>query len=178
MNFQAVERRRDYRLPFEEKIIFTDGESAATAYAVNISRGGVFAKTLDPFPLDTRGYIAFMLPHQSHSFCVRAKVAHLVFDKQRAEVECGMGVQFLEMTDSQKAIINLHILNEQRTYLELKKILAAERPDGALLAACLKKMPSLASLDLLGLRYRVNRICTIFETPLSVIETESSAKAG
>ena len=158
-----VERRREYRLPYDEKVIFTDGDKSATAYAVNVSRGGIFAKTLDPYPIDTTGFLAFFLPNHPQSFCVRAKVAHIVFDRQRCEVECGMGFQFVELDESHKSIMNLHILNEQRNYLELQKILAAERPDRAALAVCLKKMPALARLDLLGLRYRVNRICTIFE---------------
>lgn len=158
-----VERRREYRLPYEERVIFTDGQRSMTAYAVNISRGGIFAKTLEPYPIDTQGHVAFVLSGHPQSFCVRAKVAHIVFDRQRCEVDCGMGFQFQELSESQKSILNLHILNEQRNYLELKKILSVEKPDSGQLALCLKKMPSLAKLDLLALRYRVNRICTIFE---------------
>lgn len=168
-----VERRREYRLPYEDKIIFTDGDKSSTAYAVNVSRGGIFAKTLDPFPLDTTGYLAFMLPNHPQSFCVRAKVAHIVFDRQRCEVDCGMGIQFLDLNEAQKSIMNLHILNEQRIYTELKKVLAVEKPNSAQLATCLQKMPSLAKLDLLALRYRVNRICTIFEPPPSLEDDEA-----
>ena len=173
-----TERRREYRLPYEEKIIFTDGTKSLTAYAVNISRGGIFAKTLEPYPIDTAGYLAFMLPQHPQSFCVKAKVAHIVFDRQRCEVDCGMGFQFLELNESHKSILNLHILNEQRNYLELKKILSADKPDSVQLALCLKKMPNLAKLDLLALRYRANRICTIFETdPAPAATTDEKLSA-
>ena len=158
-----VERRKEYRLPYDEKIIFTDGSKSLTAYPANISRGGIFVKSLDPFPIDTVGFFAFFLPSHPHSFCVKAKVAHIVFDRQRCEVECGMGFQFLELGDSHKSILNLHMLNEQRSYQELKKILSEPRPDAGEVLKHTRNMPSLQKLDLLALRYRVNRICTLFE---------------
>lgn len=163
-----VERRKENRLPFKDKVIFTDGHKSATAHSVNISRGGIFAVSMDPYPIDTQVMLAFMLPSQSASFCVKAKVAHIVFDRQRCEVECGMGIMFLDLTDAQKSILNLHILNEQTAYLELKKVLANPKPDPALLQKYLKRIPSLQEPDILGLRYRVNRICTIFEPAPSV----------
>jgi hypothetical protein len=88
-----------------------------------------------------------------------------------------MGFQFLDLTDSQKSILNLHILNEQATYLELKKILAEVRPKSAEVNRCLKKIPALKDYDLLRLRYRVNRICTIFEPapdPFSEVNDEAA----
>jgi len=158
-----VERRKEYRLPYMEKVIFTEGHRSGTAYAANISRGGVFVTTLDPFPIDTQVHLAFCLPNQTASFCVKGKVAHIVFDRQRCEIECGMGFQFLELNESQKSTLNLHILNEQTTYMELKKILASKKPDSEEIAKHIRKLPNLARYDLLGLRYKVNRICTLFE---------------
>lgn len=158
-----IERRKEYRLPFGEKIIFSDGKKATTSYAANVSRGGLFVVSLDPYPIDTTGYLAFLLPNQPVSVCVKAKVVHIVFDRQRCEIECGMGFQFMDVNESQRSILNLHILNEQATYLELKKLLSEPRPDQIELEKTLRKMPSLARYDLLGLRYKVNRICTIFE---------------
>ncbi len=173
---QFIERRKENRLPFNDKIIFTDGHKTATAYAVNISRGGVFVMSLEPFPIDTQIFIAFCLPSHPTSFCVKGKVAHIVFDRQRCEVENGMGLQFLELDESQKSIMNLHILNQQSAYLELKKLLTSARPPATEIARCLKKLPTLSpSSDLLSLRYRVNRICTIFEPP--AVETQEGAGA-
>ncbi len=169
---QFIERRKENRLPFNDKVIFTDGQKSVTAYAVNISRGGVFVMSLDPFPIDTQIVCAFCLPGQASSFCVKGKVAHIVFDRQRCEVENGMGLMFLELDESQKSTLNLHILNQQSAYLELKKLLLAERPAASEIARCLKKIPTLSpTSDLLSLRYRVNRICTIFEpSPIEVAE--------
>lgn len=158
-----IERRKEYRLPYHDKVIFTDGNKSATAYAINVSRGGLFVTSLDPLPIDTQIYMAFLLPNQPKAFCVKGRVAHIVFDRQRCEVECGMGLMFLELNDSQKSILNLHILNEQSNYLALKKLLQEVEPNTVEVQKRLKHMPHLQRYDLLGLRYKVNRICTIFE---------------
>jgi len=163
---QFIERRKEARIPFNDKVIFTDGQKTSTAYAVNISRGGVFVMSLDPFPIDTQIFLAFCLPSHPTTFCVKGKVAHIVFDRQRCEVENGMGLMFLELDESQKSIMNLHILNQQSAYLELKKLLTSERPAPSEITRCLRKIPTLSpSSDLLSLRYRASRICSIFEPP-------------
>lgn len=168
---QFVERRKQHRLPYEEKIVFTDGQRSFTGYASNISIGGVFITSLDPFPIETQGYMAFFIPGLDRNLCLKAKVVHIVFDRQRCEIENGMGFMFLEMTEAQKHLLVVHVQGEQDAYLELKQILSAEHPNSAELARCLARLPHLRRHDLLALRYRVNRICTLFETP----ELESPA---
>ncbi len=162
---QLINRRREYRLPYFEKVIFTDGNRNLTAHAINISRGGLFVTTLDSFPIEASGFLAFMLSSHSRSLCIKARVAHVVYDRQRSEVECGMGLQFLEPTQVHLNILNLHILNDQNNYLALKELLKEERPNTLSLKQLKNKLPGLEHYDLLGLRYRVNRICTLFENP-------------
>lgn len=164
MSEHFVERRKEPRLPYSEKLVLTDGDSCRTAYAANISRGGFFVMSLDPFPLDTLVHLSFFLPHVSNSICLKGKVAHIVYDRQRCEVECGMGIMFLELGEAQKSILNTHILNEQKAYGELKKIFDSFPPDPAEIERCLKALPAMRKLDLIALRYKVNRIYTIFET--------------
>lgn len=158
-----VERRQEYRLPFDQKVLLTDGKIAKTAYASNISRGGLFLMTLDPFPIGTTVHLAFMIPQQPMSLCLKGKIAHIVYDRQRCEVECGMGVQCLELSEAHKSALNLHILNGKMAYLELKKLLTPAKPNLVEVERILKKVPSIKISDLSALRYRVNRICTIFE---------------
>ena len=158
-----VERRKEYRLPFFGKVIMTDGTKSVTAYAANISRGGAFVMTLDPYPIDTICHVSVLFPEQSQSLCFKAKAAHIVFDRHRCEVECGMGLQFVELAEFQRSILNVHILNQKAAYLELKQILAASNPNAGLVARFFKRLPHLNGLDLLALRYRVNRVCTLFE---------------
>lgn len=158
-----IERRKEYRLPYSSKIILCDGGRSATAYAANVSRGGLFIMSLDPFPIDTKLHMVMLLPDHPNSICLRAKVVHIVYDRQRCEVECGMGIQFIELNESHKSILNLHILNEKMAYMELRKLLAPAKPNMAEVIRWVKKLPTLREIDLAALRYRVNRICTIFE---------------
>lgn len=160
---QFVERRKENRLPFEDKIIFTDGKRTFTGYTTNISRGGVFVTSTEPYPIDTKGQLMIFIPGQKTSFCFKAQVVHIVFDRQRCEVDNGMGFMFQELADVHKKILDAHIREEEESYLKLKEILSAERPDSAEMAKWLKKLPHLKNMDLLGLRYKVNRICTLFE---------------
>ena len=164
MSDHFKERRKEPRLPYSEKIILTDGDSCRTAYAANIGRGGFFVMSLEPYPLDTIVHLSFILPHVSNSICLKGKVVHIVYDRQRCEVECGMGIMFLELKEAHKAILNTHILNEQKAYTELKKIFDTFPPDPSEIERCLRSVPALRKLDLLELRYKANRIFTIFET--------------
>jgi hypothetical protein len=125
--------------------------------------------SLNPSPIETVGTLVFMLPNHPTSLCMKVKVAHIVFDRQRCEVECGMGFQFLDVSKSHKSILNLHMLNEQAAYLELREILKDARPDSKSIARVIRRLPWLAGHDLLALRYRVNRICTIFDAAESRI---------
>jgi Tfp pilus assembly protein PilZ len=158
-----IERRKQYRLPFEDKVIFTDGNRSLTAYASNISKGGLFVTSVEPYPIETKGHIAFFLPGQDKCLSFKAKIVHIVFDRQRCEVDNGMGFMFADVTAEQQAVLNNHLEREQDAYLELKKVLSSERPNSEEISRCLKGLPSLRRHELLALRYKVNRICTLFE---------------
>ena len=162
---EFINRRREHRIPYFEKIIFSDGKNHLTAHPINISRGGLFITTLDSMPLETMGYLVFMLSSHSRSISIKARVAHIVYDKQRCEVECGMGLQFLDITRTQLNLLTLHILNDQNNYLELREALKDEKPNFITVSRIKSKLPGLDRYDLLGLRYRVNRICTLFDNP-------------
>ena len=160
---QFVNRRREHRLPYFDKVIFSDGKKYMTAHAINVSRGGIFVTTLDSFPIETTGHLAFTLSSHPKSLCAKVRVAHTVYDTQRSEVECGMGLQFLDITQVQLNLVSLHILTDQSHYLELREVLKDEKPDMANIKRLRSKLPGLDHYDLLGLRYRVSRICTLFD---------------
>jgi hypothetical protein len=164
MEKNFIEKRRFYRLPFSESLLVTDNQSAVVGGALNISRGGVFLKTLNPLPLDSIGHVSFVLPGQEKSICFKAKVAHLVFDRQRAEVDCGMGLQFVEIEEKHQRILDQYIESEKAAYESLNKVLKARRPVVSDIEKHLQQLSHLRELDLSQLRYRVARICTIFET--------------
>ncbi|NBX93527.1 MAG: PilZ domain-containing protein [Proteobacteria bacterium] len=177
MDKNFVEKRQFYRLPFGETLLMTDGNKTVVGGSLNISRGGIFLKTLEPLTLDSRGFISFMIPGHPKSLCLKAKVAHLVFDRQRAEVDCGMGLQFLEIDLSQQKLIDDYIDNQQSAYLALQKVVNQRRPSSTEIEYHLKQLSHLREMDLSSLRYRVNRICTIFEKSPS-LQAVGSGKVG
>lgn len=158
-----IERRMEYRIPFMEKAIFTDGKKTITAHCGNLSRNGIFLLTLDPFPIETEGHLLFMLPGQSENLCLKAKAVHIVQEKKKCEIESGMGIAFSELTSHSRSRLSLFILAEQMAYLELRDVLRAERPDNKVTQKLIQKLPWLKGLDLLAMRYRVDRICAMFD---------------
>lgn len=173
-NDKFINRRKEARLPYFDKVIVSSGGKYLTAHAINISRGGIFVTTMDAFPIDNTANAVFMLPNYSQTLSVRSRIAHIVFDKQRSEVECGMGIQFLELSQTHANLLNLCMLNDQKNYLELKELLSQEKPDFSSINNIRNKLPGLKHYDLLGLKYRVDRICTLFEPP-SVSSSSTAA---
>ncbi len=163
MALRASDRRKDYRLPFGGRTVLTDGRVTLTAYAGNISRGGMFLLTLTPFSIETPLNLSFLLPQHPGSLSLKGQIAHIVMDNKRCEVDCGIGVSFLELNDAQKTILNVHMANQKTAFLDLRKLLSLENPDLAEIDRYREILPTLKNLDLLALRYRVERVCTLFE---------------
>lgn len=165
-NNKFINRRKEPRLPYFDKVIVSNSGKHLTAHAVNISRGGIFITTMDAFPIDTNGYAVFMLPNYDRTLAIKTRIAHIVFDKQRSDVECGMGLEFLELRQTHSNLLNLHMLNDQKNYFELRDLLSQEKLDLLSINLLRSKLPGLSHYDLLGLKYRINRICTLFEQPV------------
>ena len=159
-----IEKRKYYRLPFGESSLLTDGKNTVVGGALNLSRGGIFLKTLNPLPINSYGYLSFVIPGQQNSVSLKVKVAHLIFDRQRAEVDCGMGLQFVEVSLRHQQFIDSYLQQIKNAYLELQRILKPRRPSVSEIEKQLALVKDLRGLDLSSLRYRVNRICTIFES--------------
>jgi len=124
---------------------------------------------MDSLPLGTIATLCFLLPNQPNTLCLKAKVAHVVCDRSRADVECGIGFEFLSITKEQKIALNLYLLNSKASYLELKKLLEPKIPDMVEIGRQIKSLPGLRH-DLLYLRYRINRICSLFEVDPTTLE--------
>lgn len=176
MEKNFVEKRQYHRLPFTKKLLLTDQKKSLVGGALNLSRGGLFLKTLNPFPIDSVGLVSFMLPGQEKSISFKAKVVHLVFDRQRAEVDCGMGIQFVDIELHHQKLLDEFLENEKTAYLALNEVLQNQRPSQAEVNIYLEQLSDLRGLELSELRYRVARICTIFESPLSQLQGSSGRR--
>lgn len=78
----------------------------------NISRGGLFIRTQDILPVGTEIEISFRLPN--HTKPIQSRVRVMWTYRQPASVamnSSGMGVQFLQIQDDDKAAIQAFITN-------------------------------------------------------------------
>jgi len=163
MNNHFIEKRQYYRLPFSESTLFTDGKNSIVGSALNMSRGGIFLKSLHPAPINSQGYLTLVIPGHKESISLKVKVAHLIFDRQRAEVDCGMGLQFMELSLGHQQMIDDYLEKIKQAYLALERILKARKPSVSEMEKQLELLPYLKGSDLSSLRYRVGRVCAIFE---------------
>lgn len=160
------EKRKQYRLPYESKILLLTQTKSSVAYASNLSFGGLFISTLNFFPVNQELTLYFTLPNSNTTLSAFGRVAHVVLDREHCEVECGMGIQFNFIKTSHQNLIIAHIEEEKKNYLELKKILDSKRPNQADIDTYVKRLPYLQKYqELLVLTYRVNRIATLFLPP-------------
>ena len=68
------------------------GDQKRTATTVNISLGGLFVETTEPFPLQTRLQIRFKIPTQPDPIEVSGEVRWV--EPGAAGLPCGMGIRF------------------------------------------------------------------------------------
>ncbi len=93
------ERRLGNRLDKVFSIYITGPWGTSFGIARNISEGGMFIETPDPYPLGSKMEITFSLPQSETEMTAMAQVVHLCFlnrtpagDPRRVMV--GMGVRF------------------------------------------------------------------------------------
>lgn len=159
-----LEKRKQPRLPFRERVIVTDGTSSQTCFLGNISRGGVFAKSVDIFPLDTPVMVYFFLPKDPVVFASEGKIVHVLYDRQNGDTDCGMGIHF-KLSDSLRERLWAHVDEQITTYLELKTLLDRKDLPVKEIRERAKRLSELDSLELTELKYRVHRVFTILNQP-------------
>ncbi len=158
-----VNRRKEPRLPFSQKIICSTQEETKVTYSLNISRGGVFLLSLDPFPVATTIHVAMWLPGHDRAFTCQGWVTHIVFDRLRCEVECGMGVQFQNLNETQSDMLDMFCRQEQDVYARLLELFENKSANRKLILEQAALIPNLRGRELLEIQYRVHRVCTLFE---------------
>ena len=160
---RSIEKRSDVRLPFTSRVLFSNDKGIMVAHGLDLSRGGMFVRTLDTYSIDDLGILSFTLPGVKRVISVKSRIAHIIFDKQRCEIECGLGIQFHDLSSETSEAIRRFLSGQKEAYRELQTLLSNDKPNLSDLSGCLSRIPSISEKDILGLRYRVNRICTLLE---------------
>jgi len=94
--------RRATRAPLiVEKIPCGDGHKTFFGYAKNISRGGLFISTLNPRERGEEFMLELTLPTKpKHKVSCRCEVVWKRLYKRKNAHEAGMGLHFLDITDT------------------------------------------------------------------------------
>ncbi len=87
-NFRRTDPRYAHRLDVE----IVAGEEKRTATTRNISLGGLFVETNQPFPLQTRLQIRFKIPTHAEPIEVAGEVRWI--EPGDGNQPCGMGIRF------------------------------------------------------------------------------------
>ena len=86
--------------------------------ARNISQGGMFIETQDPYPLGSRMEVTFYFPGNDIQMTAIGEVVHLYFLNHTAagglrKVMVGMGVKFVGFVEEEKPIYEENVLDCQ-----------------------------------------------------------------
>ena len=85
--------RETKRYPFREHILI-DGSKTCTS--TDISKGGIYVSAIQYFP--EHSILELAIPYNGKTISLKGKV-------QYYQAGIGLGIQFIELTDEQKAII-------------------------------------------------------------------------
>ncbi len=138
---------KDPRGPTNLRIKFRSAslEQFIERYAVDVSRGGIFIRTREPLPVDTRLRLEFQLQDAAPLLAGEGTVVWIrEHDPTRENVTPGMGVRFDKLTPETQP--TLEKILAEKTRLEQAGIAAVGQPKGGGMAV---RRPSgvFASLD-------------------------------
>ncbi len=96
---QDQNRRDEYRFDKVFSVHISGAWGSAFGIARNISEGGMFIETPDPYPLGSTMEVTFSLPGSDTEMSAKAEVVHLCFLNRtpaggQRELIIGMGVHF------------------------------------------------------------------------------------
>jgi uncharacterized protein (TIGR02266 family) len=91
-------RRKHVRVTMCNKVYVTYNETASELYTVNISAGGMYIKTTEPFPVGSKVLISLPLKAGSH---MHLKGIVVNIKRDIGKQPPGMGIEFREVSDDE-----------------------------------------------------------------------------
>ncbi len=100
--------RQTSRKTSEVRVRYRTHDEYITRYSDNISRGGVFIRTLHFLPINTVLRLKLLLPGEESEIPVIARVAHVIGTDQAGELDRapGMGLEFLDLAPEGKEVLH------------------------------------------------------------------------
>lgn len=95
MNMQ--EKRKDPRIPVKLKVKLKKAGFEGEYYTANVSRGGVFVETNNPFPLEDMFEVELFLSENEKLTC-NGKVVWISYSSEKSIYLAGMGLKFEDIS--------------------------------------------------------------------------------
>jgi uncharacterized protein (TIGR02266 family) len=92
-----TERREHLRAEASIEIEFKKDIDFVTSYMLNISKGGLFLKTDNAYPLDTIVFLRFTMPGDTQPIETEGKVVWCNNNQRKGYFPLGMGIKFLKL---------------------------------------------------------------------------------
>ncbi len=93
------ERRGSRRVKFVTDIHFSSDSNFYTGFTSNISEGGVFVATYNPFPIGTMMELQLRMPGCKEPITVKGEVRWVQEPNPDSDGHPGVGVRFLDLDD-------------------------------------------------------------------------------
>ena len=106
----GIDRRKSirYRVALHLHLIFNDLDELREVYSRDVSEGGIFVKTDQPFPVGSMVQLKICLVHQDLTYVeAEGEVVHVT--KPGMDVEAGMGVRFLKVSEEGKKFLKEYV---------------------------------------------------------------------
>lgn len=167
-----IENRRNYRIPFREKFVFSTPSGVFAGNGVNISKGGAFVSLLDNPQIRTglKCRALFKLKPNSKPISLNAEVKRVIASTVNPETVPGLAFEFESVNPEIQDILNLYLEESRKNFEVIATILNSGEPDLLTLDPLLATVQVPPFADLGELRFHVERILQSIE----MVEAEDS----
>jgi len=110
----ATEHRSSPRAPTKIEVMFREYGAFVKVYMLNVSKGGIFVKTEDPFPLDSPIHLRLILPSETTPLEIEGRVVWINPKGRKNAFPKGMGIQFVKMDDTARGKLDEFVTKYQK----------------------------------------------------------------
>jgi hypothetical protein len=160
-----IENRRNYRIPFREKFVFSTPVGVFAGNGVNVSKGGAFVSLLENPQIKTglKCRALFKLTPTSKPISIDASVKRVIASGSNPETVPGLAFEFENIDSSIQEVINSYLEESRKNFEVIATILASGEPDLLTLEPLLATVQLPPFSDLGELRFNVERILRSIE---------------
>jgi len=105
-NWQGKDRRRHPRREVWLEIYYQHLDDFFYDYAINLSRGGMFIKTIRPLPIGTNLQLRISVPKKQAVIQTTGRVVRVVKPEDPSGLPPGMGIEFHTLSEKDIELIN------------------------------------------------------------------------